>query len=511
MSYLQYNNARAEDRAATPEAARKERHLEEDIAAAILAGGWKRANALEVYLKVEALLRPSGTKGRPSKGIYLAVRPAERGRSAMNVIRGLKGIKEKSTGLTAAADDENPYENPLAVAKLVSEIDAELRGLKARVATERVLINDILLEYTVANEPTQKTATQEQHSCWMQISNACRQLMAYFKGTKVRDFKPDGGDAYWKWRSQQPLENGAEDEHGEALTPANSTVATHLNTLRAALRWYVRHHRANVRIEFVWPDFPEQETAWWTWDEVVRLLHAAMGLQWDKEKRDWKRKTAIIDGRERQVFDLLPREQRCRYRPLILFILFYFFTGTRFKRILKLRWTSNELGGCVDDITGVIWRNGRNESRTHRKPRPRSQMLEVFCKKLVILKKRDERQGIDLVIHNGTGGPVPNIRKLFNEVAQSIGLDTTPHRLKHSGVTNMAIRGFTVEQVSMLTGTTVETLRNNYLHIDWDGGIGPLEQEEFLGLRKLSDIGARTPLSGRNGRPEVPAARVRAA
>ena len=489
-----YQIANARAKSDFPSAVSAEPHVQDVLAKSILAGGWTQDNCLTVLANVRQLLTSAGRKGRPSKGAHLAIRPGDEKRKAKIVIRD--DGKEIGTGLDAEKG-KLPEENPLAVAKLISHIDAQLRGLKARIDTERVRINDILFQYIEATEPKQKSAMTEQMDYWKATANSARQLMEFF-GTRmstVKDFEPDAGNAYWGWRSHQELKRKIKDSQGKQKTAADRSVATHLIVLRAALRWYVRKHRATVRIEFDWPRFPLFETEWWTWDEIVRLLYAAMGLQWDKTQQDWKRKTAIIDGKERQVFDLLPREERRRLKPLVRFILIYCLTGTRFKALMKLLWKAHKEFGSIDVIKGLIWRNGRGARRNKIKRKPQSQLLESFLRKLRIWQERDQRDGFALVIHTATGNPVSNIRTLFNGVAESVGLDTKPHRLKHSGVTLAALAGFTVGQIAQLFGTREQTLRDHYLHIDWDGGVGPLQQEKELGLKSISDIGRHSPKS----------------
>jgi integrase len=64
------------------------------------------------------------------------------------------------------------------------------------------------------------------------------------------------------------------------------------------------------------------------------------------------------------------------------------------------------------------------------------------------------------------GKPVKDIKKSFQKAAQKAGLpDVSPHVLKHSVISWLAMDGHTVDQISDMTATTRETVTRVYRHV----------------------------------------------
>lgn len=150
------------------------------------------------------------------------------------------------------------------------------------------------------------------------------------------------------------------------------------------------------------------------------------------------------------------KDPRCRLH-LPLFILTAVYTGRRREAILSLQWQPNMAGGWVDLERGIIdfRRAGQAETKKKRGAIPIPRRLLTFLR----FARRRTRQ----FVFEFRGEPVKNIKTSLATSGKNAGLGHVhAHLLKHTAVTWLARRGVPMEDVSLYTETTVETLRRVY-------------------------------------------------
>lgn len=211
---------------------------------------------------------------------------------------------------------------------------------------------------------------------------------------------------------------------------SDSTIRRELGVLDAAARHCVREGHLAAYPDDQWlPASPPPRERWLTVQEVARLVRAAR------------------NGRARH------------YLPL--FILLAIYTGRRRDAILSLEWTPSMTGGHVDLERGIIdFRPlGRSETKKRRGQIP-------IPARLIGLLRGARRRTVRYVIEDA-GQPVGSIKKSLASAGRRAGIEGVhPHLLKHTAVTWLARRGVSMEDVSLYTDTTVETLRRVYRQHD---------------------------------------------
>jgi len=138
---------------------------------------------------------------------------------------------------------------------------------------------------------------------------------------------------------------------------------------------------------------------------------------------------------------------------LMLFSLLALHTLSRKMAVLELKWDQ------VDFQTGLIDFNPKGRTRTikRRVPVPINKTLRT------VLQKAWEGRDTEYVVELN-GKPLLDIKKSFATAARRAGIEwLTPHVLRHTGATLMAMEGVAMTQISGIMGDDVATVTKHYL------------------------------------------------
>lgn len=179
------------------------------------------------------------------------------------------------------------------------------------------------------------------------------------------------------------------------------TIRKELEVIRTALRWANKHHEA----QFEFPPKPQPKERWLTKEEIERLIDNA-------------------------------RQPHVR-----LFIEVAYRTGARASAILELTWDR------VDLSTGRIQLERIGGGR-----RKRRATVPVNNRLRAALESAYEARTTEYVIEYG-GKPVKSIKHGFANACERAGLEgVTPHVLRHSAATHMAMARVPMPEIAAFLG-----------------------------------------------------------
>ena len=153
-------------------------------------------------------------------------------------------------------------------------------------------------------------------------------------------------------------------------------------------------------------------------------------------------------------------------------------TGQRKTSILQLTWDRADLERMVLDFE----RPGR------RRTKKRTASVPIGKQLASVLRDAKQTAETDFVIEYN-GKPIKNIRKGFDRAMERAGFPwCTPHTLKHTAISWMAEGGYTVDQISDLTGTDADTVKRIYRKFNPDylrGLADHMDGELFDGIKPV--------------------------
>lgn len=386
--------------------------------------------------------------------------------------------------------------NPFAVLEMAAYRRDFLDEKKAEHDPLSYEINHVLLSYIDSVKPAPKVAKRKTKlRTWKGKKNYAAHLMNSFEGWTLRDIDIDTGRYYYADRLSKPLYKG---ERKDADNPKDSPVRKELYLLRKAIKWFVaKKPLRRTPSEFEMPDFSRQERDFFTYGEMMAILWACLGF-------------CAADGWKRTVH--IPTATS---EWLVRFFVLYFLTGTRYANNSLLFWGLNDEVGCIDADNGVIWRYGRKEIVSKTKPKRRSDLLPLMQRivrrwyRLDLLRSQKMNIPFGLVIHDENGDPPKNLVKTVLAVLVRAGLEgKTAHMAKHAGVTLLAELGYTARDLAETFGNEEKSLRQHYLHIDWE----KIErrQAERLPVNRFNDLGMRSPKTLPQEQAKILTAKLRA-
>lgn len=179
------------------------------------------------------------------------------------------------------------------------------------------------------------------------------------------------------------------------------TIRKELEVIRTALRWANKHREA----QFEFPPKPQPKDRWLTKEEIERLIDAAQAPH------------------------------------VRLFIEIAWRTAARSSAILGLRWDRVDLAGRRISFGGT--------DTKRRKPRA---TVPVNASLLESLTAAYEARTTEYVIEYG-GKPVKSIKHGFANACERAGLEgVTPHVLRHSAATHMAMARVPMPEIAAFLG-----------------------------------------------------------
>ncbi len=290
----------------------------------------------------------------------------------------------------------------------------------------RLLVSDVLAFYVRTIAPGQKSATS---------SYSIERLAGWWHGKPLSDVKRSTCQDYVAYRMTQPIRQATKSKAPKRV--GSETARRELTVLRAAINAYHAETPLDALPVVTLPESSDARPDWLRRDQAARLLRSARNM-----------------------------EDQDAGRALVRLILIGVYTGTRSGAMRRLGWLPNTLGGHVDLESGVIHRRGDAETET-KKRRPSLRIpdrLLGFLRRWRALDMRiDKPPGF--VIHY-RGAPVDKQRKSWTRarVAAGLGLEITPHILKHTAITWALQSGVSIWDASGFFGTSAKTIEDVYGH-----------------------------------------------
>jgi integrase len=213
-----------------------------------------------------------------------------------------------------------------------------------------------------------------------------------------------------------------------------STARRELESLRAAVNFYLDERRLPFRFKLELPEKGEARLRWLTRDEAARLLHAA---------------------------------RRRKYHHIARLILIGIYTGTRSGAIKRMRWVPSVDTGYFDLEHGVMYRRGAGE-RITKKRRP---SIRIPSRLLPHLKRWKKLDGHCPHVIHYDGVEVADPKRAWATTRRDAGLDrgVIPHCLRHTaaswGIQNVE----TTQDLQVLAdflGMSLKMLLEVYGHLN---------------------------------------------
>lgn len=226
--------------------------------------------------------------------------------------------------------------------------------------------------------------------------------------------------------------------HRTAQGVSGSTVRRELAMLSAAANHAARwKHIARTDLPVIeLPPASPPRDRWLSFEEWERLLEASSLVLY--------RTPAGSRHRPMTEGDRLPRLYR--------FVALAYWTASRRRALEELRWDQ------VDFERELIHLNPRGRRQSAK----RRGIVPIHPRLREILERAwTERTG-PFVLDNDA-----DLIQGFGRLVARAGLgrDVTPHTLRHTRATHLAIRGVRMEDIADLLGDTVDTVRKHYRHL----------------------------------------------
>jgi hypothetical protein len=476
------------------------------------------SDAFKVLVEIRKL-SINRRKSKGDTGPYLDVVKKD-GRAA--IIYVFEGYKAVESTRVSKDPDRKIEEHLDAVNYLAGYIRrANLKTATSSVETARdIPVATALDEFVEAHKAERKTKgpspgmTQKEidlsegdPSKWhAQIENCINQIKDDEIGRiRLGQIGPNTGKDYKRRRQKKPKLVGGKDADGNVVGPNDRGVALHLYIYRRAINWFLHIHKIPLNFDFEEPDYEFDEPVALEWEEYIRLKLVCRGLQWGD--RGFKTKSIERNGVTKTVWDKNMVADRDTMRSIEHLIEIYFASGSRLRTIPPMTWSPCDWHGYIDTDSGWIYRNGKKSKHHKEKPRKPSELLPYFTRRVRQWKLCDDRRrpGWDRlkvapegangpsnwIIHDRFGNPVKGVDRLLKRVFKQAGLKYRNHDLKHTGVTIMFKRGFTITQIANRYKTTERVLRETYVNIDWEAE--RVSQASVDVITCLRDLGGKIP------------------
>lgn len=245
-------------------------------------------------------------------------------------------------------------------------------------------------------------------------------LIEFWGGRPIADIKESSCRQYTTWRQKWS-------------DVAESTARHDLVNLSAALSYYHREYTLDALPIVTLPEKAKPRERWLDRSEIARLLWAA-----------WRNK---------------------RHRHVARFILIGYYTGTRSKAIMQMRWLASTAGGWFDLEAGLLYRKGLSTRETKKRQTP-AKIHHRLLPHLRRWRAMDEARGLTHVV-TYNNKPVIKLRRSWDAVRAVAGLandDVVQHTFRHSAATWLMQAGVPIYEAAGYLGMTVETLQRVYGH-----------------------------------------------
>lgn len=448
---------------------------------------------------------------------YITIRTVAGDRDErMIVVRHSESGDEESTNIPSAGlTKEEASEHPGAQAVLARFAEEKLFELRVQNAPATVTYSSAMTRFLLTRDPStddgeadrrrraknRERNIRDPHDLFDAMAARAKVLIAeFFKERTLRRPPTRLPTEIQRFLVMKNLRAGASmDRHGQVAGALDSNVAAYVSVTRQTIDWLREtfHPPIALTMEPFNPRTKRSDAL--RWHECRNVLLWSQGYIFDNGgfARHWVER----DGTPRLEHRKLPEPQLSKHRaeflPLLRFVPSLAMTGCRPTVGSLLCW--NE-----EDYLGHVELNGRR-SRIHRtgvfgpdyanKPRLTSSLTPLARGFFEVCRAKDLREAakrgwsVGRVIHNGRGGPAPDLAALFRTACKALGIKNSARKLKHLAVTMHWFAGFELRRIAQIVGTDPRTTENNYLYLEdeYAGLMRPRPDPEKMTFADLVD------------------------
>lgn len=266
-------------------------------------------------------------------------------------------------------------------------------------------------------------------------AQAAEFLLNFWGERVVADITPETLGAYARWRRQtgrgtRIVKPATEDSPAQWSPLSDTTIRLELATLRAALKWHVKHGLLTRDPPITMPPKPAGRDRWLTFQEAVALVRA------------------------------------CKESYLRRFVLLALYTGARKQAILELRWVQVDLERRLIHLNPP----GRRQTSKGRPPVPIADPLyyalrgaKAKARTPWVIELTEEQASR---IKAESRAPVGDVKKGFAAACKRAGLkDVTPHTLRHTCGSWLAQAGVPMIEIAAWLGHSHSRTTELYAHL----------------------------------------------
>lgn len=237
-------------------------------------------------------------------------------------------------------------------------------------------------------------------------------------------------DALASWWNDRPI-SAVRGETCRAYAAdrdaSDGTIRRELGTLRAALNLYHAEGHIQTVPRVTLPAAPMPRERWLTQSEAAILIDAAGTIE--------------------------------KAPHLPTFIRLGLHTGTRHSAALALQWQPNTVGGWIDLDQKILYRAPVGDRR-RAKRKPPSILHESLVPHLEAVRESTRQYVIEY-----SGKPLKSVKRSFAKACQIAGLtDVTPHTLRHTCGTWLALDGVPLWKAGKYMGVSEAEFDRTYGH-----------------------------------------------
>lgn len=369
---------------------------------------------------------------RPAKGARLWLRPQERNLDGTLRKRAVWVIRDGSRKISTGCPPEDRAGAERTLGEHLADKYKPNRG-RGRHPSE-ILIADVLAIYLSDVAPS--------HAREGETKQRVLTLDSWWADRTLADVNGGSCRAYVEHRTSQRWKSAKPDETGRAPRMVTAAAARReLEDLRSAINYHRHEGLCSEIVSIVLPERALERERWLSRGEAARLLWAAWRARQVMRNKDTPRAVG---------------------RHVARFILVGLYTGTRSSAICGAALMPTVGRGHVDLDRGVFYRHAIGRRQTKKRQTP-----VKLPTRLIAHMRRWQRQGLSKkAIVEWNGSAVKSVRKSFAAAvrAAGLGVDVTPHILRHTCATWLMQRGVDLWDAAGFLGMTVQQLEATYGH-----------------------------------------------
>lgn len=288
-------------------------------------------------------------------------------------------------------------------------------------------------------------------------------INTFWGGRTVAGINAQSCGDYVDWCCGRPNERNGELPARRIIS--DQTARRHLEDLRSAVHAYHARHALTFVPKVTLPAKAEGREVFLTRHDASRLLGAAIGFIWDRERNAWAR-----DGHGK--LKRRPAWLIARRRPAARFILIGLYSARREHTIRRTRWIASTSHPSIDIATWIYHGRGREEIKTNKR-RPPAKVANRLRPHLARWHRLDSElasaigRPVDYIIHKPDGSQFSEkIKSAWDGIIDDAALSTAVvrHALRHTAATWMMQSGADRWNAAGFLAMTVEQLEDGYGH-----------------------------------------------